>query len=471
MMKKFLVFLIAAFAFLACENINVSPEGEDVDSRVVSFKFSLKKDYADTKAKMFFENGDKVYIFFEGVANKYVKLSYDGKDWTATASADLMMSDFAGKNGKLNAIHFPSFVGEITVSYGDDAFSFKDAAGNSIYTYYMSASDVDYSLSSTTLSATINVTKPDGFVQFFVPINRDGHGFRLLESHLQPRSCTSVSLDGTINIDASQPAGYVVKGYPASNDNGSGSKDGIMFSGYLSSAGTPTDYHFSLVTYISEEKPAALGTQVLSGSQTVNSGVILNLPNPSNGSAWTNMDYFVDLGDGGPLWATGNLDKTNNCIVGPLQSGEYFQWGATSSNGACYTGSENPLPTSQDAAYQANSQWRIPTTAQYAALIAGTSSKWVEHWTSIGTNGDGCLFTSKINGISLFFPAAGYRNSIYNNRMDAEGVEGDYWTSSFRNDDEAYNLYFSPTLVDVETTFLKGFGLPIRPIKIVAPAL
>ena len=442
-MKKFLAFLIAAFAFLACEDINVSPEGEDVDPRVVSFNFSLKKDYADTKAKMFFENGDKVYIFFEGVANKYVKLSYDGKDWTATASADLMMSDFAGKNGKLNAIHFPSFVGEITVSYGDDAFSFKDAAGNAIYTYYMSASDVDYTLSSTTLSATINVTKPDGFVQFFVPINRDGHGFRLLESHLQPRACTSVSLDGTINIDASKPAGYVVKGYPASNDNGSGSKDGIMFSGYLSSTGTPTDYRFSLVTYISEEKPAALGTQVLSGSQTVNSGVILNLPNPSNGSAWTNMDYFVDLGDEGPLWATGNLDKTNNRIVSPLLPGEYFQW---------------------DASDQVNAQWRIPTKAQYAALIAGTSSKWVEHWTSIGTKGGGCLFTSKINGISLFFPAAGFRNSI-NNKMEAEGIEGDYWTSSSLDNSLAYNLYFSPTLVEADASLPIGFGLPIRPVK------
>jgi len=474
-MKKIFAFLLAALAVLACDDINILPDGGDLDQQVVSFQFSVNQS-AGTKAKTDFENGDKVYVFFEGVANKYVELSFDGSVWTAVPSAEMKVVDFSGKNGKLNAIHFPKFVGDVAVSYTGDDYSFKDIAGNSIYAYYMSAADVEYTLSGTTLSATINVTKPDGFVQFFVPMSKDGdHCYRLLESHLQPKACASVGLDGTINVDESKPAGYVLKGYPASNDNGNGSKEGIMFSGYLSSTGTPTDYYFSLVTYISEEKPAALGTQVLTGTQTISSGVIMNLPNPSN-APWTAFDRFVDMGDGGPLWATGNLDKTHNRIAEPLQPGEYFQWGATTPDGSYYTGNDNPLPTSNDAAFQVNNDWRIPTIAQYETLIFNITSKWEKNWTSIGEKGGGALITSNYNGISLFIPAAGFYDKM-NNHMQAEGIECDYWLSSPLDSEAADNFlfqedYYHPgSVYFYDIAFLpRNFGLFIRPVKNVAPA-
>ena len=89
----------------------------------------------------------------------------------------------------------------------------------------------------------------------------------------------------------------------------------------------------------------------------------------------------VSLGyAGGPLWATGNLDKTHGTIVGPLEAGEHFRYGKiTPSSGSEeeYTGTEDPLSTSADVAYSVNTSWRIPTKAQFDALIDASNTETV----------------------------------------------------------------------------------------------
>ena len=460
-MKKILAFLCAASALLACNKVNdnTTPEEGNLDQKIVSFKFSVKQDGGDTKAKEGFEPGDKVLVFFEGVAEKYVTLSYDGSTWTATPSEQLYTSDFSGKNMKLNAIHFPSFVGEVTVSYESSSFSFK-SGDEYIYTYYMYAENVTYEVSATEITATIEMYKPAGFVQFFVPGTSASNGYRLVESHLQPKACSSIAVDGEISTDA-KTAGYAVKGYPASNN----SISGTMFSCYVTSTGESTSYSFSLVTYISEEKPAALGTQTLSGTKNINSGVILNLPAPSG--TWSTITPFVDLGyAGAPLWATGNLDKTNSEIVDPLQAGEYFMYGySTPYNGGnpFYTGTENPLSTDHDAAYKANNAWRIPTIAQLEALIASsnTTTDWKVNWTDLGGDKAGRLITSKVNGISLFLAATG---AYVDSSLILPNM-GFYWSSTPYNDTNAWDINFGYGGIGAHEDAHRRFGFPVRPVK------
>lgn len=79
------------------------------------------------------------------------------------------------------------------------------------------------------------------------------------------------------------------------------------------------------------------------------------------------------------------------------------------------------------------------------------------------------MFTSKINGNSLFFPAAGYMTG---DRTMHEKIDGGIWTSTnaFGQDDivdynKAYFLFFDLELrlayIDID---YRGKGLNIRPV-------
>ncbi len=81
----------------------------------------------------------------------------------------------------------------------------------------------------------------------------------------------------------------------------------------------------------------------------------------------------------------------------------------------------------------------MPTEAQFAALInaSNTEGVWKDGWTTLGGNNGGRLITSKVNGISLFFAAAGYLDgSLY-----YAGVFAKFWSSTpFSN--RVYFLHF-----------------------------
>ena len=93
--------------------------------------------------------------------------------------------------------------------------------------------------------------------------------------------------------------------------------------------------------------------------------------------------------------------------------------------GNCYTFDE--------AQELSNSYWRVPTREEICELLENCDYKWT---TQNGVNGG--LFTSKINGNSIFLPAAGYR---YGSGVYRVGFEGYYWSSS-ADDYTAYYLGF-----------------------------
>lgn len=89
----------------------------------------------------------------------------------------------------------------------------------------------------------------------------------------------------------------------------------------------------------------------------------------------------------------------------------------------------------EEAQELSNSEWQVPTTEQFEELLENCDYKWAKR------NGvNGCLFTSKINGKSIFLPSAGDR---YGSDVRYVGSYGSYWSSSACNRLCAYCLYFS----------------------------
>ena len=188
----------------------------------------------------------------------------------------------------------------------------------------------------------------------------------------------------------------------------------------------------------------------------------------------------VQLWEGGPYWAECNVGATK-----PEEYGYYFWWGDTvgytrsggtwndgsysgvtwvSSTGqqmssSPFTSSSCPTYGKNDAALQSagyidstgnlvaahdaatahlGAPWRMPTDAEFAALIKNCTTTWIT------TNGvSGRLVTGKGNyaNRSIFLPAAGYG---IDSRLRYPGSYGNDWSSTPHSDSSylALDLYF-----------------------------
>ena len=75
----------------------------------------------------------------------------------------------------------------------------------------------------------------------------------------------------------------------------------------------------------------------------------------------------------------------------------------------------------------------------------------------------GYKFTN--NGQTLFLPAAGYVKGTYFQKV---GSCGYYWSGAAYSNYNAYNLYFKNGEVNAQKNHDRGFGCPVRPVRLVA---
>ena len=183
---------------------------------------------------------------------------------------------------------------------------------------------------------------------------------------------------------------------------------------------------------------------------------------------------FVDLGlPSGRLWSQSLLGATNGNTAESWY-GNYYAWGELEPNKTneegkiyfdwsnykfgndynkltkyCnnseygnerYTDELTQLVPEDDVATVTNSAWRMPTKEDFEELIEGTTNSWVTDYNGIsGLNGR--VFASKVNGNTLFIPAAGYRNGsdIY-----LTGSGCNLWSSSLdlNGPGSAYGVFF-----------------------------
>lgn len=168
----------------------------------------------------------------------------------------------------------------------------------------------------------------------------------------------------------------------------------------------------------------------------------------ADGHAWVDLGLSVK-------WATCNVGADS-----PAEYGDYFAWGETSpksvytwesyrfrqsgenwkdvtfskyntQNGRGVVDNKMVLDLSDDPAH-ANwgGSWRTPTEKELEELVTQCSWAWI-----ILDGRKGYEVTSKVNGNSIFLPAAGFR---YEADPEVKGVgiygyQGYYWTSSLRS--------------------------------------
>ena len=149
----------------------------------------------------------------------------------------------------------------------------------------------------------------------------------------------------------------------------------------------------------------------------------------------------VDLGlPSGLKWATCNVGASS-----PEQSGLYFAWGETTGytaeqvtsgvrvfnkdvyNAGPVASISADLTLEQDAAHvNLGGNWRMPTKAEFQELIDNCNVTWTDDYNGTGVKGR--IFTSNVNGKSVFFPAAG---NCLNSSVDYVGSNGYYWSASW----------------------------------------
>lgn len=462
-MKKTLLFAAAALALAACVKETPAVEENVIDPSKLVFNI----DVLTTKGvKTAWESGDVVYAFFEDNTTQYVKMTYDGTSWAYTdkdGGTTFSGLTLAASGKKVNAVYFPDFVlGTATPYYDGSAWTVDGA----YYGYFQSTNGVAYTVTTTsdvtTLNATLSLSAPGFIAQIFIPDSEvstpaSGNEYVLTATHFIQCSFSYAYPGG----DVISSNGY--NGFPLTGYHGTlGGETGYYFWGLLDSGAGTYDFDFQLV-----ERNADKEYAVSSKSKSV-TGVTVPASFAAKLTGLTDNGNFVSLGyTGGPLWATGNLKLAlAGKIADPLEAGDYFMFGYTTtynSSDTEYTGTEEPLSTERDAAYQANNAWRIPTFAQFDDLISSsnTTTEWMTSWTTIGNENGGRLITSKANGISLFFAAAGLYDS---GSLYYAGNTGYCWASTGCAAGTVSDLYFYAGGIST-ISYDRHYGCSVRPVK------
>lgn len=200
----------------------------------------------------------------------------------------------------------------------------------------------------------------------------------------------------------------------------------------------------------------------------------------------------IQLWENGPYWAECNLGATK-----PEEYGYYFWWGDTVgykrdanhdgwvsvkdgtgfsfSSGNCptygkdnsalqsagYIDSTGNLVAAHDAATtHLGALWRMPTDAEFSALINNCTTMWIT------TNGvSGRLITGRgtYASKSIFLPAAGYG---YGSGLDNAGSYGYYWSSTPNSDYSSYAWYLDFTSGYFSRYRLSRYlGQSVRPVR------
>lgn len=227
-MKKILILLSALLVLGACNK-------KEVESPLnvrYTFDITVNSGSNQTKAvKTGWESGDVVYVFFDNVAApKYLKMSYNGSEWSKVMYNGDTPEDFEiSGDGKMTAVYLP-FGNDEVVSADGTSFKFSKT-----YTsYFLKAEKVPFKLDGSTVRGTLDMTVPEEFVQISLTIPDGGweqlttpnewpeenHGVAYITSSdstvsYYAVSFISVTSDGTIDMSKVKNGdiyGYLYKG-------------------------------------------------------------------------------------------------------------------------------------------------------------------------------------------------------------------------------------------------------------------
>lgn len=466
-----------AAGLLSCTNDDNNLEEQTPAGVPMTFNITVDEGTTTRADKTDWADGDKIYVFFNGLATKYLVLTYDGTAWSnASGGGTLESTDFSGLGTQtLTAVHFPVAV---DVAYADSKFSFT-SGGKPVYNFYLFEAGKAYTVDGTTVTASLSMGKPANMVQIHVAgIQTNVSDYTFGCSKIRPVACKSVGTDGTITEDVLQAGARL---------SGMADADGAVFAGRLVYPDVAKDYNFTLASN------SNIYTLTRTG-KTLAAGKMYNFPSLSEtgGSNWAVTDVstlYVDLGlTSGTKWAKYNVGATTE-----TGHGNYFAWGeitgydegktnfdqssylfeASGGYGnefSKYTSTydnwaaggtadgKTVLDPEDDAAYAAlGGKFRMPTQAELQELKTECTWTWMEDYNSTGINGYEVTKGTK----SIFLPVTGrYWNSDHENL-----AQGWYWSSSLGSSypNGAEVIYFTNSNKTIGS-FTRKIGCAIRPV-------
>lgn len=481
--KRFLVVLVLWTLFLsACtkeengSNETTPPALENTNSVTQGTSFNIvinhqgMEDQTTKAVKTGWENGDVVYVFFSKVASpKYLKMTFDGTTWSSVEMNGSSEGSIGlAESGTMTAVYLP-FANNATISVDGEAFSFSKCD----YAYYLTCIQEPYTVSDNVVSGTLNMSVPDGFVQFFIPDTNTAGNVTLSDNHMAPSAAIGVAADGSLLIE-NKSEGESMNGYAF----GDGADKGYLFSGILSAEArnVSTNYHFILVTNGQ--------TKLLDGTKTLYRGTggsythrAIKLPPISSWSNGASIPGKVDLGLS-IKWASFNLGATS-----PKGYGDYYAWGETATkssfswsgykwcngssssltkynNSGTYGIVDNKkvLEAADDAAhFKLGGNWRIPTSSEWDELISNCTA---EYYYNSGTYG--WKLTSRINGNSVFLPLSGSKSEW---GLNGSGSSGFYLSSSLNTDNPILAIAAHVDLNSLsKSNSTRCDGVSVRPV-------
>ncbi len=226
----------------------------------------------------------------------------------------------------------------------------------------------------------------------------------------------------------------------------------------------------------------APGQVIITVSATDGTGISATvLVNVAPNTRGTTDDHeWVDLGlPSGTRWAVANMGAEK-----AEDYGDYIAWGEkaakqkydwttyTLCNGSATTltkyctasasgqrDDKAQLEADDDAATMWSARWAMPTHEQLAELFDSRYTK--TEWTTQGGI-NGRKVTSRLNGSSIFLPAAGYKNGTSTSSKSSGGY---YASANLANDPKsAYVLNFGSSTINADNETYRSYGLSVRPV-------
>lgn len=479
-MKKYYLILCAALTLAAC--VKEEPKNEMPQVRL-EFDVTVTQDAPTKAVKTDFVSGDVIYAFFNNVAvnatPKYATLTYDGTKWSGALQGGLAVGELAASGETMSAVYFP--FGTVNITKSGDTYAFKGADNQPIYTYYSSAT-ASYELATAgeiaTLTATLNMTIPDNYVQFFVDKSGSDYAsdgkYRLAVKDIRPAACGSYTPAGGFAItalDYSQPMwGYVYDDL------------GVLFSGQIDATAwsSATERRFIFFETGAPAKSATI-------SKTLASHASVKLTNVASWPAAVTVPTTVDMGiykNDNPatgktlLWADRNLGAqaaasfaNNNQDYGflfawgeivpyfeadgwqaswemkpDMTQAKYYWYDSVAGSYSKYTTPGDVLETQDDAAsaYLGNG-WRMPTKVELAALWGLEYTQHIEKGYTVNSN--------------LYFPNAGRRDG---SATSGRTYYNNYWSSTIQSSALGWYNYGAGVTSENGERYT---GMSVRPVK------
>ena len=234
-MKRVLLIIVTALLTLSSCWKETPATEEGRTYALSSLRFDFIIDRVETKGiKAGWESGDKVFVFFSGVTNAYVTMSFDGTNWSSSSNGQVNLN----QTGVLTAIYLP-YVRNVHPVYSN-GWHFADVSE----TYFLKAEKVEYYIQDTnhqiaTRGARLAMTKAnEESAQFFVPkAPEQDETLRLACNVVTPTGLADIASDGTVTSSGGSQGAWMT-GYPATVAG----EEGFYFYGMIADAPGPDTY-------------------------------------------------------------------------------------------------------------------------------------------------------------------------------------------------------------------------------------